>query len=203
MFSNCQYFIGMQQHCHSIEYFVPQDQVRTGSGRHQKIRFSEDEDARLADLVAKHGTADWNRIAFCMSSRNARQCRERWKNYLDPELRKDEWTFEEDSLLREKFKEFGAKWNRLGKYFVARSDNVLRNRWQVLERQRIKRGVTPHEGLSSDMPMEKMANHRIVEVDRPQQPSSSVSSFSALDLLNPQIDFSLESSLDYWGPFGF
>lgn len=103
-----------------------------------KNKFTESEDQKLIALVKKFGAKDWINISALMETRNPRQCRERWKNYLNPELRKDEWTKEEDELLLEKHNEFGGKWNKIAKFFSNRSDNGLRNRWMLLARRKQK-----------------------------------------------------------------
>jgi hypothetical protein len=88
-------------------------------GRYTKVKFTSAEDARLLDLVP-------------------RQCRERYQNYLNPELRNDSWTLEEDTLLENKCDELGPKWSRIAKFFENRSDNALRNRWMMLNRHHSK-----------------------------------------------------------------
>jgi hypothetical protein len=111
-----------------------------------KIKFTLDEDRNLIELVQRFGSKDWIRISSMMNGRNPRQCRERYNNYLNPDLRTGGWTAQEDELLQKKFEQLGPKWNAIGKCFVNRSDNGLRNRWMVLARQRA-RGA---EGWGSD-----------------------------------------------------
>jgi hypothetical protein len=118
------------------------------SGKYLKVRFTPDEDARLTDLVDEYGTNDWGAVALAMQTRNARQCRERYKNYLDPALRTDWWTAEEDALLQRKYDELGAKWNRISKFFKNRPDNALRNRWRLLDRHR-----RPSSECDDDVPV--------------------------------------------------
>ena len=101
-----------------------------------KLKFTADEDTKLAKLVAEHGTKDWVKISFLMQTRNPRQCRERWNNYLNPDLRTDPWTAEEDQILEEKYKEYGAKWNKISKFLQNRSDNNIRNRWMMIARRK-------------------------------------------------------------------
>lgn len=103
-----------------------------------RVKFTPEEDETLLKLVQQFGAKDWIKISSLIGTRNPRQCRERFKNYLNPELRKDQWTPEEDKLLEQKFKEFGAKWNKISKFFVHRSDNALRNRWMMIARHRAK-----------------------------------------------------------------
>jgi hypothetical protein len=125
------------------------------NGKYVKTKFTGDEDARLIDLVAEYGTADWAPIAFAMQTRNQRQCRERYNNYLDPALRTDPWTAEEDALLTQKYGEFGGKWNKIGKFFTKRSDNALRNRWMLLERHRHKPCADGNDILGAAMKVEE------------------------------------------------
>jgi hypothetical protein len=100
-----------------------------------KYKFTAEEDEKLKMLVLTHGTNSWSFISHLMGTRNHRQCRERWKNYLNPTLRNDPWTLDEDQILVEKYALFGPKWNKLATFFANRSDNSVRNRWQLILRQ--------------------------------------------------------------------
>lgn len=103
-----------------------------------KVKFTEEEDAKLQNLVMQYGTRDWIHISKLMGTRNPRQCRERWNNYVNPSLRTDPWTPDEDILLDAKYAEFGPRWNKISKFFKNRSDNNIRNRWMMISRHRAK-----------------------------------------------------------------
>ena len=98
---------------------------------------------KLHRLVMQFGAKDWIKISQLMETRNPRQCRERWNNYVNPALRTDPWTPEEDMLLDQKFAEYGPKWNKISKFFVNRSDNNIRNRWMMIARHRAKSQKSP------------------------------------------------------------
>jgi hypothetical protein len=117
--------------------------VAAASPARAKAKFTADEDARLLALVDARGARCWGEIAGALGGRNARQCRERFANYLDPRLRRGEWAPEEDRLLERKVAELGARWNKIAKCFAGRSDNALRNRWMVLARQRTRERRLP------------------------------------------------------------
>lgn len=102
-------------------------------------KFTPEEDEHLLKLVKESGShPNWKVISNKMWTRSPRQCRERFKNYLDPELFHSEWTPEEDRLLYEKFQQFGNKWNVISKYIKGRSGNSIRNRWQILKKTTYK-----------------------------------------------------------------
>jgi hypothetical protein len=94
--------------------------------------FSADEDSRLRSLVSQFGDTDWKRIASQMPGRTTRQCRERYKNYLSPDLSPRPWTQLEDDILAQKVIELGHKWAQMTGFFTGRSDVSLKNRWAAL-----------------------------------------------------------------------
>ena len=104
---------------------------------HPKVKFTVSEDHQLVKLVEELGTQDWNVIASKMENRNARQCRERWENYLSPSVNRAPFTPEEDLLLMQKYQELGAKWVSISKSFNNRTDISVKSRWMVLKRRNV------------------------------------------------------------------
>lgn len=102
---------------------------------HPKSKFSLEEDCTLRKLVSIYGNNDWTSISSRMVNRNPRQCRERWNNYLSPSLSHMPWSPQEDLLLRYLYREYGPKWVTITKYFPARTDTNIKNRWMLLMRQ--------------------------------------------------------------------
>lgn len=51
---------------------------------------------------------------FCRSSkkyfRPFQQCREKWINYVNPSVKKGDWTLEEDIELFELVNQYGCRW---------------------------------------------------------------------------------------------
>jgi hypothetical protein len=104
------------------------------AGRHNGARhkFLKAEDDLLRILVEKYGETDWNLVSSFMGRRNARQCRERYKNYLSPSFRNTPWTQAEEDLLTQKVREFGPKWSVIAKDFEGRSDVNVKNHWAAM-----------------------------------------------------------------------
>jgi hypothetical protein len=129
--------------------------LRRGSCHpHPKWKFSADEDALLVSLVHQFGTECWAKVAKLISGRNARQCRDRWLNYLSPEVSFAPWTTDEEAILTRKFIEFGPRWRVIASFFSTRSDVNIKNHWQLMQR-RARRG-----GMFSVGPfLEKQAKH--------------------------------------------
>ncbi|OHS98690.1 hypothetical protein TRFO_34846 [Tritrichomonas foetus] len=106
-------------------------------GAQQKNKFSADEDAILLASVRPGNDAanDWNEISKLLVNKTARQCKDRWNNYLNPCLTTEEWTIEEDEKLLEKYAESGPRWKMFTQIFKNRSINNIRNRCMRLIRR--------------------------------------------------------------------
>ena len=101
-----------------------------------RARFNQNEDEMLTKLVEKYGINNWSLIASEMLNRNARQCHERWSNFLSPHLNHGPWSQDEDVLLEEKVLELGNKWVTIQQYFPDRTDTSIKNRWKLLLRRK-------------------------------------------------------------------
>jgi hypothetical protein len=172
-------------------------------GRFIKNKFTPEEDSVLMQLVTTFGATNWKKIALHMRTRNARQCRERYKNYLAPELRQGGWTQDEDMLLIEQFREHGAKWNTISQVFINRSDNALRNRWQVLERRMGKTGQTaPVQSENEEStPIVTAIEEPTPDVTSIEEQARPVSpfTFTSTDLF----DFEMGTMKDPWNSWNF
>ena len=91
--------------------------------------FSAKEDATLVRLVKEIGNGSWTKIAKRMPKRTAKQCRDRYNNYLKEGVKTTKWTPEEDKLLNELYEKLGPKWVQMSKLIEGRSENDIKNRW--------------------------------------------------------------------------
>jgi hypothetical protein len=95
----------------------------------KRIPFTQDEDTNLRKLVQLFGVNHWNAISSFMNNRSPRQCKERYQNYLSPEIQNLPWTPEEVSKLMFLVTIYGSKWKYLTSHFPGRSENNLKNNW--------------------------------------------------------------------------
>jgi hypothetical protein len=96
---------------------------------HARCKFTLEEDDKLRTLVSQFGTRHWESIAQYLPGRTARQCRDRYKNYLLESLVAAPWSADEDQLLRQKFAQIGPRWVEISKLLHGRSGNDVKNRW--------------------------------------------------------------------------
>ncbi|KAA0173087.1 hypothetical protein FNF27_05436 [Cafeteria roenbergensis] len=99
----------------------------------RKGQWTAEEDEALRRSVAK-GMANWGAVARDVPGRTAKQCRERWGNYLAPNVVQGGWTGAEDLLLLERHRDLGRKWATIARAIKGRSENSVKLRFKSLER---------------------------------------------------------------------
>lgn len=71
------------------------------------------EDEILKAAVMKYGLNQWSRVASLMNRKSAKQCKARWYDWLDPNIKKKEWTRDEDEKLLHIIKLFPMQWRTI------------------------------------------------------------------------------------------
>jgi hypothetical protein len=84
-------------------------------------KFTPDEDELLRQLVAQYGQNEWASIAQHFESRTSRQCRDRWRHYINPQVMTGNWTEADDQLLLAKVAELGQRWSAIAQSFPGRT----------------------------------------------------------------------------------
>ena len=87
------------------------------------------EDKLLTEYVLKFGAKRWHICAEFIKNRTGKQCREHWKNCLNPDLKKGNWTYEEDLLIMAFYHKCKGSWREMIHLFVNRTENSIKNRF--------------------------------------------------------------------------
>jgi pre-mRNA-splicing factor CDC5/CEF1 len=71
------------------------------------------EDEILKAAVQKYGKNQWARVASLLNRKTAKQCKARWHEWLDPSLRKVEWSAADEQKLLELAKLLPSQWKTI------------------------------------------------------------------------------------------
>lgn len=71
------------------------------------------EDEILKAAVMKYGLNQWSRIASLLHRKSSKQCKARWYEWLDPSIKKTEWSREEEEKLLHLTKLMPTQWRTI------------------------------------------------------------------------------------------
>ncbi|PAN21323.1 hypothetical protein PAHAL_3G433500 [Panicum hallii] len=89
------------------------------------------EDEILKVAVMKYGKNQWARISSLLVRKSAKQCKARWYEWLDPSIKKTEWTREEDEKLLHLAKLMPTQWRTIAP-IVGRTPSQCLERYEKL-----------------------------------------------------------------------
>ncbi|KAG6738095.1 hypothetical protein POTOM_059654 [Populus tomentosa] len=114
----------------------------------RKGAWSREEDDKLRVYVQKYGHWNWRQLPrFAGLSRCGKSCRLRWINYLRPDVKRGNFSDEEDNLIIQMHEELGNKWSIIAGKLPGRTDNEIKNHWHTNLSKRVKQS----ESVSSEL----------------------------------------------------
>jgi hypothetical protein len=151
--------------------------------------FSPEDDRALRQLKTSFPAMSWPEITEHMPGFTPRQVRERWCNYLSPELKTAAWTSQEDAELLRLHSELGSRWGLIGNCMGNRSAPDIKNRYQAIRRRSRKRPKSstkaaskPEKATATPKPPGQ-AVKKIAVVDEPRPKQTQTPPDSATEFL--------------------
>lgn len=115
-----------------------------------------DEDRILINHVTLHGHDNWRALPKQAGLlRCGKSCRLRWTNYLRPDIKRGNFSEEEEETIINLHEVLGNRWSAIAAKLPGRTDNEIKNVWNTHLKKRIKK---VQESNASDFKKEDDVN---------------------------------------------
>lgn len=157
-----------------------------------KGSWTPEEDMRLITYIHKYGHGNWRALPKLAGLlRCGKSCRLRWINYLRPDIKRGNFSKEEEDTIIKLHGLLGNKWSKIASCLPGRTDNEIKNVWNT----HIKKKLSPKN-------KEKQSKSN----DQPSSPSSIITTTSPSSLDEEQnnnnevekIEIPIEQNMDIW-----
>lgn len=100
--------------------------------------WSPAEDLKLIAFIQKYGHENWRALPKQAGLlRCGKSCRLRWINYLRPDVKRGNFTPEEEETIIRLHKALGNKWSKIASGLPGRTDNEIKNVWNTHLKKRL------------------------------------------------------------------
>ncbi|XP_023745206.1 transcription factor MYB101 [Lactuca sativa] len=163
------------------EGFKNMSQAGDGGGNDlTKGLWTPKEDALLVKYVTENGERRWNDVSRKFGlMRCGNSCRLRWFNHLRSNLKKEDFTPEEENTILKLHAKYGNRWSHLARHLPGRTDNEIKNYWNIRLKRHVRAGlpIYPPEIL-------REIQHRRFNTQKLELPPQNQIQFSSLSSLS-------------------
>ncbi|KAK1305039.1 hypothetical protein QJS10_CPB11g01555 [Acorus calamus] len=139
---------------------------------------------KLIAYIQQHGHANWRALPKQAGLlRCGKSCRLRWINYLRPDIKRGNFTQDEEETIIRLHHLLGNKWSKIASHLPGRTDNEIKNIWNI----HLKKRITHSNGSNS--PSSENSNQH-----KAMSNLSSIEDLNILDSEQLNIDHSIMES---------
>ncbi|KAL7585465.1 transcription factor MYB14 [Lactuca sativa] len=162
----------------------------------KKGPWTHQEDRILIDYINLHGHPNWRALPKLAGLlRCGKSCRLRWTNYLRPDIKRGNFSREEEETIIQLHTALGNRWSAIAARLPGRTDNEIKNVWHTYLKKRLNPNTNPtvtsskfqqeveiskedEEDIARSSPLETNSSNQTSynQIDSPQPSSTEISS---------------------------
>jgi myb proto-oncogene protein len=164
--------------------------------------WTAEEDMTLVAHIERHGHSNWRALPKQAGLlRCGKSCRLRWINYLRPDIKRGNFTAEEEDAIIQLHTMLGNRWSTIAARLPGRTDNEIKNVWHTHLKKRVESSGKPQgkTGAPKRKAKKPVAVATASEVPTSEPVSSPEQSLSTSSAATD--DSSMATSLENTGSF--
>ncbi|KAF7079434.1 hypothetical protein CFC21_083665 [Triticum aestivum] len=156
--------------------------------------WTAEEDMTLVAHIEQHGHSNWRVLPKQAGLlRCGKSCRLRWINYLRPDIKRGNFTSEEEEAIIQLHAMLGNRWSTIAARLPGRTDNEIKNVWHT----QLKKRLQSSSKSSGQAAPKRKANKPAVAASTLEDPTSDPVSAEQSLAMSPEQSLSTSSATDY------